>query len=100
MLKTKDVTAPVVDKSAGASSAFSRPPATRGRGVRAPIGRRGAELCDLQTDPRESKNLVMDPKHSPIVAELKKLLQTGPVAAESPIRTAAFPQNFKKPITK
>jgi uncharacterized sulfatase len=49
-------------------------------------GRYGAELYDLQADPRESKNVVSDPKHAAVVAELKALLHRGPVAKPSPWR--------------
>jgi uncharacterized sulfatase len=50
--------------------------------------RRGAELYDLQADPRESRNVVNDPKRAHVIDELKKLLHTGPVAKESPVRAA------------
>ncbi len=59
-------------------------------------GRRGTELYDLQTDPRESTNLVKKAQSSATVAELKNLLHNAPIAEESPIRTAAFPLKFKK----
>lgn len=52
-------------------------------------GRRGVELYDLQSDPRELKNLAKDPQHSSVVSELKRRLQSGPVSMESPIRAAA-----------
>jgi uncharacterized sulfatase len=48
-------------------------------------GRRGLELYDHETDPQESKSLANDPKYSPVVAELKKLLHTGPVAKSVPL---------------
>lgn len=51
-------------------------------------GRRGVELYDLRADPRESKNLATDPKLGPVITELKKRLQAGPVSQESPIRAA------------
>lgn len=53
-------------------------------------GRRGVELYDLQADPRESKNVAKRPESAATIAELKKLLHTGSVAKESPVRTAAF----------
>jgi len=56
--------------------------------------RRGVELYDLQADPRESKNLAKSPKSAATIAELKGLLRSGPVAKESPVRTAAFPGRF------
>jgi uncharacterized sulfatase len=37
-------------------------------------GKRGVELYDHDTDPREYKNLANDPKHAETVAELKRLL--------------------------
>jgi iduronate 2-sulfatase len=59
-------------------------------------GRRGVELYDLQTDPRESKNLAPDPKHAPVVEELKKLLRSGPISKdvfkETAHRTPAPPR--------
>jgi len=51
-------------------------------------GRRGAELYDLQADPRESKNLAKASKSAATIEDLKKLLHTGPVAKPSPIREA------------
>ncbi|HUU21608.1 MAG TPA: sulfatase/phosphatase domain-containing protein, partial [Phycisphaerae bacterium] len=44
------------------------------------FGRRGVELYDLQSDPRQSKNLARDPKLAPVIEDLKKLLYSGPVA--------------------
>ena len=49
------------------------------------FGRRGRELYDLQADPGESRNLVKDAKLAPVVADLKKLLRTGPVAKAVPL---------------
>ncbi len=54
-------------------------------------GRYGVELYDLKNDPRESKNLAKDPAFAPTIAELKKLLHTGPVAKESPVRGVTKP---------
>jgi iduronate 2-sulfatase len=51
-------------------------------------GRRGAELYDLQADPHERKNLARDPAQASTVARLRKLLHEGPVAKDSPVRTA------------
>ncbi len=59
-------------------------------------GRHGAELYDLQADPRESKNLAKDPRQSATIARLREMLHTGPVARESPVRTAVFPDKFCK----
>ncbi len=50
-------------------------------------GKRGAELYDHQTDPREHKNLANDPKYAATVAEMKALLaktaRTAPAATEA-----------------
>ena len=56
------------------------------------VGLRSArvELYDLATDPRESQNLASDPNHAAAVAELKKLLEQGPISTDSPIRTAVL----------
>ncbi|MGO8744431.1 MAG: sulfatase [Thermoguttaceae bacterium] len=51
-------------------------------------GRRGAELYDLHADPRESKNLAGAPQWTAVVAELRTLLHTGPVAKPSPVGAA------------
>ncbi len=51
-------------------------------------GRRGVELYDLQADPHELKNLAKNPARANTVAELRQLLRQGPVAKESPVRTA------------
>jgi arylsulfatase A-like enzyme len=48
-------------------------------------GRYGAELYDLQADPRESRNLIKVPQHASVIAELKILLHRGPVAKPSPV---------------
>ena len=48
-------------------------------------GRRGVELYDLQADPRESRNLAKDGKLAPVIAELKKLLETSPVSKSVPL---------------
>jgi len=48
-------------------------------------GRRGVELYDLQGDPREHKNLARDPASAGTIAELGKLLHSGPVAQASPV---------------
>ena len=48
-------------------------------------GRQGAELYGHETDPGESKNLVRDPKHAAIIAELKKRLDASPVAEQVPL---------------
>ena len=45
-------------------------------------GRRGRELYDLQADPRESRNLAKDHDRAPVIADLKTLLQSGPVAKQ------------------
>jgi iduronate 2-sulfatase len=37
--------------------------------------RRGAELYDYQTDPEEKRNLVDDPRHAKVVAELRALVR-------------------------
>ena len=58
-------------------------------------GRRGAELYDLRADPQESRNLAKVPECAATVAELKKLLHTGAMAKESPVRTVAFPKTMK-----
>jgi uncharacterized sulfatase len=50
--------------------------------------RYGAELYDLQADPRESKNLVKAPEYAGVIAPLKAMLHTGPVAKESPLRAS------------
>jgi len=44
-------------------------------------GKKGAQLYDHQTDPKELTNLAEDPKHAATVAELKKLLHGGWKAA-------------------
>jgi arylsulfatase A-like enzyme len=49
------------------------------------FGRRGRELYDLRADPAESRNLVKDAKLVHVVADLKKLLRTGPVAKAVPL---------------
>ena len=59
------------------------------------LGRRATELYDLQADPQESRNLAKAPECAATVAELKKLLHTGEVAKESPVRTATFPKTLK-----
>ena len=51
-------------------------------------GRRGAELYDLVADPHERKNLAQDPARASTVAKLRKLLHEGPVAKDSPVRSA------------
>jgi len=38
-------------------------------------GTKGAQLHDLQSDPKETKNLVNHPEHAEIVAELKSLIE-------------------------
>lgn len=38
-------------------------------------GTKGAQLHDLQSDPKETKNLVNQPEHAEIVAELKLLIE-------------------------
>jgi uncharacterized sulfatase len=48
-------------------------------------GRRGMELYDLQADPRESKNLAKDRRHTAVIAELQKLLHAGPAAKSVPL---------------
>jgi iduronate 2-sulfatase len=48
-------------------------------------GRYGVELYDLQSDPRESKNLAKDIKYEYIIAELKEFLHIGPVARSVPL---------------
>lgn len=49
-------------------------------------GRYGTELYDLQADPRESKNLAGDPASATVMRELGKLLHTGTINLESPLR--------------
>jgi iduronate 2-sulfatase len=51
-------------------------------------GRRGVELYDLQSDPRESKNVALDPQNAAEIAGLKRLLRQGPIAGDSPIHSA------------
>ena len=58
-------------------------------------GRRGAELYDLRADAQELKNLIEIPEFATTVTELKKLLHTGAMAKESPVRTVAFPKTLK-----
>ncbi len=41
-------------------------------------GRRGVERYDLQTDPRELKNVAQDPERAGVIVELKELLRTSP----------------------
>jgi uncharacterized sulfatase len=60
-------------------------------------GRYGAELYDLQADPRESRNLVKAAEHAAVIAQLKTLLHTGPVAKESPVRAATRRTNDRRP---
>jgi len=38
-------------------------------------GKRGAELYDEVADPQEAKNLVMDPQHQKVVADLQRRLR-------------------------
>jgi uncharacterized sulfatase len=45
-------------------------------------GRGGAELYDHQSDPREYTNLAGDPKHQPVVAQMRRLLKNGWRAAQ------------------
>ena len=59
-------------------------------------GRYGTELYDLQVDPRESKNLAKVPDLAPVIAELQKMLYTGPVARESPVRNVGLPKESNK----
>ncbi len=59
-------------------------------------GRYGTELYDLQADPRESKNLAKVPDLAPVIAELQKMLYTGPVARESPVRNVGLPKESNK----
>ncbi|AGA30105.1 arylsulfatase A family protein [Singulisphaera acidiphila DSM 18658] len=40
-------------------------------------GKRGVQLYDHETDPREGTNLATDPHHAETVAEMKRLLQEG-----------------------
>lgn len=51
-------------------------------------GRRGAMLFDHDTDPREMRNLINDPRHAAVVKEMKNLLSDGPITpatgSESP----------------
>lgn len=58
-------------------------------------GRRGVELYDHAADPRELKNVAQRPEHAPVVAELKTLLRTGPIAGESPLRRQEWPTGTK-----
>jgi uncharacterized sulfatase len=61
-------------------------------------GRQGAELYDHETDPGESKNLVSDPKHAAIIAELKKRLHASPVAKHVPLgQQPAAPKTISNP---
>ncbi|MDH4452354.1 MAG: DUF4976 domain-containing protein, partial [Verrucomicrobiota bacterium] len=61
-------------------------------------GRQGAELYDHETDPGESKNLVSDPKHAAIIAELKKRLRASPVAKHVPLGPQpAAPKTISNP---
>ncbi len=59
-------------------------------------GRRGYELYDLQADPRESKNLANEPARAATIADLKKLLQSGPIRLDSPIRAAAMARRAER----
>ena len=38
-------------------------------------GKRGAELYDEAADPQETRNLVMDPQHQKVVADLQRRLR-------------------------
>jgi uncharacterized sulfatase len=45
-------------------------------------GKKGVQLYDHDTDPKEYRNLAEDPKQAEVVAAMKKLLQTPPVGAK------------------
>jgi iduronate 2-sulfatase len=38
-------------------------------------GRKGAQLYDYATDPQEHHNLIDDPRHASVVAELRRILR-------------------------
>ncbi len=52
-------------------------------------GKRGAELYDHQSDPREHKNLAGDLKFASVVTEMKALLAKAAGAGAPPTRARA-----------
>jgi iduronate 2-sulfatase len=48
-------------------------------------GRRGVELYDLRSDPRESKNVAKNPTNASVIGEMKILLHAGPAAESVPL---------------
>jgi iduronate 2-sulfatase len=55
-------------------------------------GRRGVQLYDHESDPRELRNLADDPKHAETVTRLKRLLQEA-ISGASPASRSRAPSN-------